>query len=497
MATCASLLIELSVIQAEALSINSSWRATLSAVKTAADANDAAGANAGLRELTSSLTKIKNLYEMVDGFGAITDEAEKLNCTDAIAKANQVSSLIRQTELSLNSAINTAKTYVAQVQQAVAKSNAASTTTNNAGTGTPGTAPSSSAKPAPLIDDDGEPLVEFTGPPDISDIGVPVFDEDGNIEGGIIDEPLDIDDPGDLGNFDPADIDVDVELPDFDEEAPYAEGSSQGLSNSTFIAESTATAQDNANFEAFEDWRVRLTLANDAQYLYRAQEPGILAPLATTDGVVFPYTPIIAVNYAANYEPTTITHSNYKIFQYSSSSVDSISITCDFTAQDTYEANYMLAVIHFFRSMTKMFYGQDEFPRNGTPPPLCFLFGLGGFQFEAHPLAITGFSYNLPNDVDYIRTTTTITSTARYGSLQVSGNGRLPREVLPGGIAAPAQFDNDGEGFTPSYVPTKIQLAISCIPVMSRNAISNRFSLRDYATGKLLQGTKNPGGGIW
>jgi len=350
----------------------------------------------------------------------------------------------------------------------------------------------------PPVPDVDEELVDISDPVVIDDdLSGPVFLDEDNIEGGLIDEPLDIDDPGDLGNFDPADIDVDIELPDFDEEAPYAEGSSQGLSNSTFIAESTATAQDNANFAAFEDWRVRLTLANDAQYLYRAQEPGILAPLATTDGVVFPYTPIIAVNYAANYEPTTITHSNYKIFQYSSSSVDSISITCDFTAQDTYEANYMLAVIHFFRSMTKMFYGQDEFPRNGTPPPLCFLFGLGGFQFEAHPLAITGFSYNLPNDVDYISTTTTIASTARYGSLQVSGNGRLPREVLPGGIAAPAQFDNDGEGFTPSYVPTKIQLAISCIPVMSRNAISNRFSLRDYATGKLLQGTKNPGGGIW
>lgn len=349
----------------------------------------------------------------------------------------------------------------------------------------------------PLFDDDDEELVDVSEPVDIDDdLSGPVFDEDGNIEGGIIDEPLDIDDPGDLGNFDD-ELDLDVELPDVDEDAPYAEGSSKGLSNSTFIAESTATAQDNANFAAFEDWRVRLTLANDAQYLYRAQEPGILAPLATTDGVVFPYTPIIAVNYAANYEPTTITHSNYKIFQYTSSSVDQISITCDFTAQDTYEANYMLAVIHFFRSMTKMFYGQDEFPRNGTPPPLCYLFGLGGFQFEAHPLAITGFSYNLPNDVDYIRTTTTITSTARYGSLQVNGNGRLPQGIQPGGIGSPPQFDNDGEGFTPSYVPTKIQLAITCLPVISRNAISNKFSLRDYATGKLLQGTKNPGGGIW
>jgi hypothetical protein len=278
--------------------------------------------------------------------------------------------------------------------------------------------------------------------------------------------------------------------------APNATGSSVGLTNSTFIAQSTATAQDNANFSAFEDWRVRLSLAPGADYLYNALEPGILAPLAATGGVVFPYTPQINITYAAQYDSTKITHTNYSIYQYNSSSVDQVGIICDFTAQDTHEANYLLAVIHFFKSMTKMFYGQDNSPINGTPPPLCFLFGLGGFQFDAHPLAITAFTYNLPNDVDYIRATTTTTSIAKLGET-VQGNDRLPPGVLPGGTASPASFSNVGGGSSPTYVPTKIQLSITCVPVMSRNTISNRFSLRDYATGKLLQGTKNPGGGIW
>ena len=48
-----------------------------------------------------------------------------------------------------------------------------------------------------------------------------------------------------------------------------------------------------------------------------------------------------------------------------------------FTAQATFEANYMLAVIHFFRSVTKMFYGQDW--QRGAPPPLVFLSGLGEY----------------------------------------------------------------------------------------------------------------------
>lgn len=278
--------------------------------------------------------------------------------------------------------------------------------------------------------------------------------------------------------------------------APYSQGSAKGLQGATTQAQSTATEQDNAQFQSREDWRVRLALANDANYLYRAPNPGILAPLATTDGVVFPYTPLISVNYSANYDQSTLVHSNYKVYQYSGSSVDTFTITCDFTAQDTAEANYMLATIHFFKAMTKMFYGQDSDPKNGTPPPMAFIFGLGGFQFDAHPLAISAFTYNLPNDVDYIRTTTNLSSVGKPGAT-VSGNSRLPIGVTYGGNPTPTQFNSDGGGVGPTYVPTKISITITCIPLQSRNAISNRFSLKDYATGKLLLGTKNAGGGMW
>ncbi len=277
-----------------------------------------------------------------------------------------------------------------------------------------------------------------------------------------------------------------------------SEGSAKGLDGRILDVQAAASAQDQANFQAAEDWRVRLSLAADANYLYRADDPGILSPLADTKGVVFPYTPLISVNYSASYDQSTVTHSNYKIFQYQGSAVDSISITCDFTAQDVFEANYLLAVIHFFRAATKMFYGQDQDPKPGTPPPLCYLFGLGGFQFEAHPLAITAFNYSLPNDVDYIPTTTSsgggvpvTTYTTGTGAVR-----ELPPGVQAGGTRPSANFDT-GASETVTYVPTKIQLSISCIPIVSRNSISNRFSFKEYATGRLLQGTRNVGGGIW
>jgi hypothetical protein len=189
-------------------------------------------------------------------------------------------------------------------------------------------------------------------------VTLPQFDSRGRVTGNtqvtLDAPPLTVDDPLQLVVTDEplvANIAIDlpiVELPDFSsDDAAILE--TQG----------EATAQDQANFKRDStDWRVRLALAPGANYLYAADDPGILAPLSQktgTSGVIFPYTPIINVTYAANYTPQDIIHSNYKVYQYQNSSVDSVSITGTFTCQDVFEANYLLAVIHFFRSMTKMF----------------------------------------------------------------------------------------------------------------------------------------------
>jgi hypothetical protein len=142
----------------------------------------------------------------------------------------------------------------------------------------------------------------------------------------------------------------------------------RGLTNT---AQNQSTLQTRQNTPAAADWRVRLRLAPNADYLYKISEtnggPGILAPLAVTDGVIFPYTPAIETSYQAKYNPYDLTHSNYRGYFYQNSSVENVTIKGTFTAQDTYEAAYLLAVIHFFKSVTKMFYGQDA--QAGTPPP--------------------------------------------------------------------------------------------------------------------------------
>ena len=279
----------------------------------------------------------------------------------------------------------------------------------------------------------------------------------------------------------------------------------QGITTDLNKTRSNATRDDSANFQQKPDWRARLSLSPGANYLYKVppEEAGILKPLQTTDGVIFPYTPAISVTYSAGYDASELIHSNYKIYQYKGSSVDTVSITADFTAQDTTEANYLLAVIHFFRSVTKMFYGQDKNPNNGVPPPLCYLSGFGAYTYDAHPVVITNFTYATPTDVDYIRAGSQTNQPGVNISQQKptvnSSNSSVIRKSTNGLSPKVPNFSTQNSMINSeaTYIPTKLQLQITCIPIVTRNDISNKFSLKEYATGELLRGSKRSGGGIW
>jgi hypothetical protein len=248
------------------------------------------------------------------------------------------------------------------------------------------------------------------------------------------------------------------------------------------------------------DWRVRLSLAAGANYLYNASSPGILAPLARTGGVIFPYMPKIDIAYKAEYDSYSLTHSNYKGYFYKSSYADAVSLTATFTAQDTSEANYLLAVIHFFRSVTKMFYGQDA--QRGAPPPLVYLTGLGEYQFAAHPCVVQSFQYNLPNDVDYIRAgspningTNLLTRRARQdlptnpitGAVKRLENLFSSQGINKGAISSPQAPPTLGKN-SPTYVPTKIDCTIGLLPMQTRAQVSQVFSLKSFANGDLIKG---------
>jgi hypothetical protein len=270
-----------------------------------------------------------------------------------------------------------------------------------------------------------------------------------------------------------------------------------------------------------KDWRVRISLAPGANYLYGAENAGILSPLKNTGGVIFPYTPTVQMNYVAKYDTQSPTHSNYNIYNYQGSAVEGLTVTGEFTAQSVTEANYLLAVIHFFRSATKMFYGQDA--QRGTPPPLLYLSGYGQYQFDHHPMVLTSFNYSLPQDVDYVDAYSTddgsIPGTAVNGVslsafVQPNRNTRPAQNMLsslsrlisgktkiePGGTVTPNSFKKSPDSIKSiTRVPSKISISLTLHPMITRRAINDHFSLKDYATGKLLRGSSNKGtgGGIW
>jgi hypothetical protein len=314
---------------------------------------------------------------------------------------------------------------------------------------------------------------------------------------------------GDESVFNPAAVDATQDLANERNDAAAVDAAAAQESNvaansqaaTKLKAKNQATLQSRYKQTGDTDWRVRLMLAESSDYLYNASDSNILTPLKATNGVIFPYTPNISINYQANYEQYDLTHSNYRGVFYKNSRVGDISLRGTFTAQDTTEASYMLAVIHFFRSVTKMFYGKDE--QRGTPPPLVYLAGYGDFQFKEHPCLVSSFNYTLPNDVDYIRAANPNNyginmlgrRSAPLSSVYpgISGALRLANALIPkGAIAKPPApggvTQNVANTERATYVPTKMEIDISLIPVQTRDQVSKQFSLKGFANGNLLKG---------
>lgn len=205
-----------------------------------------------------------------------------------------------------------------------------------------------------------------------------------------------------------------------------------------------------------QDWRLRVSLADSADYFYASGNKGVMAPLfkgsTGQNGVIFPYTPQVQVQYTARYANQKLTHSNYDAYFYEGSEVQAINITGDFTVQNLKEGQYLLACIYFFRAASKMWFGQGSTNHLGNPPPLVFLDGYGTHYFPHVPCVVTSFSHTMPQEVDYLE---------------------IP--AVPGASGA-------------TRMPTTSQITITLQPVYSRKTLHDKFNLDDFAAGKLIKG---------
>ena len=131
---------------------------------------------------------------------------------------------------------------------------------------------------------------------------------------------------------------------------------------------------------------------------------GMLAPLLSGGGVVFPYTPTVQVGHTANYGTYDITHTQYQPNYYVSTQSPSINLTANFTANDLEEAAHTAAAIQFFKACTKGDFGEQRRSTAGTPPPILSLrtYGNNSLHAQNTPVIIRSFNYTLPEDVNYV-----------------------------------------------------------------------------------------------
>ena len=215
-----------------------------------------------------------------------------------------------------------------------------------------------------------------------------------------------------------------------------------------------------------QDWRVKLGLPEQIKSMFNKND--IMGPLIDTNGLVFPTNPTVLVSQEANYNSLHPVHTNYPFWAYQNSQVGQITITANFPVQNSLEARYWIACIHYLRTVTKMNYGKG--PGAGEPPPVVKFNGYGDYVFKNVPVVVTSFQFDMPQDVDYIST------------------GFTPL----GGTAVPGGFDYETEaygvpGSESAWAPTTSLLTVSVVPQYSRRDVST-FDMKNFVKGDYGKG---------
>ena len=135
--------------------------------------------------------------------------------------------------------------------------------------------------------------------------------------------------------------------------------------------------------------------------------------LGKAQGLIFPYTPKITMNYNINYEKTDFIHSNLSFNSYKNSPPPTISLNAKFTADTKANAIHMLSAVWFLQACSKcdtglntMSKGDNKNTANrsgaGLPPPVLYLNGYANLM-DNIPVIIEGFTVDYPEDIDYVR----------------------------------------------------------------------------------------------
>lgn len=247
-------------------------------------------------------------------------------------------------------------------------------------------------------------------------------------------------------------------IPDFRETAysSLVEKRQAAVNNQLVGVISTYTdSEATGSLQNTYDWRARLRPKNGGRDRFYSQITGekdfLLRPIKESGGLVWPYTPSVTFGGSVEYNQTLLHGMNYPINTFINSRPTDITITGDFTANDVYEARYMLAMLIFMRICTKAYFGDAAVAEGtfGTPPPVMLFEYLGDHGFNKVPVVTTNYGITLSDDIDYV-----------------------PVACGPGNMA------------TVTYVPTKLNLSLTLTPTYTPHKVRTRFNLSDVTSGK-------------
>ena len=150
-----------------------------------------------------------------------------------------------------------------------------------------------------------------------------------------------------------------------------------------------------------------------------------------------------------------------------SSTPPTIPIQVQYSCTNQEEARYLLAMMQFLKVSTKAQFGEMAVMNNkvGRPPPVLEFSYLGPHGYDRVPVVINDVNFIMVNNVDYIPVSHPAVKSEYH-------------------VSAFASENEQGGSATVTYVPTDIDMTITCLPQYSPRRIRRAFNLDDMRKGK-------------
>lgn len=223
---------------------------------------------------------------------------------------------------------------------------------------------------------------------------------------------------------------------------------------------------------------------------------GLLQPLRATNGLVFPYQPLISYTQQVQWNDMRLIHTNQEILSYERTPAPKFEVRGKFSVQNQQEGIYALAAIHFLRVVSKMHFGSSD-PLAGTPPPVLLFDAYGQYMFNQLPVVVTQWSHGLPDDVDYVPIDLNNINVYSYQQSQtsmsnVSRTATTPQlnsydQVRNSALMTGRMFRSDLGNGQYIWLPAVFELAIS-LTVQNSARKLKEFNLAKFTTGELMKG---------